>query len=78
MSLYIKKGCLKKWQDDSTDQKTVYVNVYEAGKCSVLAAPDEDVAEELAQIVCDMLIQASQQDGICKPAPGKAKRQKTA
>ncbi len=30
----------------------------DAGKCSVLAAPDEEVAEELADVVCQMLLEA--------------------
>ena len=35
-----------------------------AGKCSVLAAPDAEVAEELADIVCGMLSEALQHDHI--------------
>jgi dihydroneopterin aldolase len=58
LSLYIRRECLKRWKDDGSDQTTVYVNVYETGKCSVLAAPDADVAEELADVVCDMLLEA--------------------
>lgn len=64
LSLYIRRECLKTWREDGSDQTTVYVNVYEAGKCSVLAAPDADVAEELADVVCDMLLEALQQDHI--------------
>jgi len=64
LSLYIRRECLTRWKDDGSDQTTVYVNVYEAGKCSVLAAPDAEVAEELADIVCDMLMEAFQQDHI--------------
>jgi ABC-type uncharacterized transport system YnjBCD substrate-binding protein len=44
-----------------TSQSTVYVNVYEAGKCSVLAVPDIAVAEELADVVSDMLLDAFKQ-----------------
>jgi hypothetical protein len=43
LSLYIRRECLTKWKDDGSDQTTVYVNVYSSGKCSVIAAPDEEV-----------------------------------
>ena len=81
MSLYIRRECLKTWRDDGSDQTTVYVNVYETGKCSVLAAPDVDVAEELADVVCDMLVGAFQQDHIRIPvdfaAQPSSKKQRT-
>eukprot|EP00277_Geminigera_cryophila_P003922 CAMPEP_0179431410 /NCGR_PEP_ID=MMETSP0799-20121207/16305_1 /TAXON_ID=46947 /ORGANISM="Geminigera cryophila, Strain CCMP2564" /LENGTH=628 /DNA_ID=CAMNT_0021208323 /DNA_START=186 /DNA_END=2073 /DNA_ORIENTATION=+ len=64
LSLYVRRECLTQWKDDGSDQTTVYVNVYEAGKCSVLAAPDAEVAEELADIVCGMLFEALQHDHI--------------
>ena len=64
LSLYIRRECLTTWKDDGSDQTTVYVNVYEAGKCSVLAAPDADVAEELADVVCNMLLDALQHEHI--------------
>ena len=48
-----------------THTHTVYVNVYETGKCSVLAAPDAVVAEELADIVCEILLDAYQQANMC-------------
>ncbi|MGB1594310.1 MAG: hypothetical protein ACPIOQ_16260 [Promethearchaeia archaeon] len=64
LSLYIRRECLARWKEDGSDQTTVYVNVYETGKCSVLAAPDVEVAEELADVVCGMLLEAFQQDHI--------------
>mmetsp|Transcript_28303 Transcript_28303/g.44144 ORF Transcript_28303/g.44144 Transcript_28303/m.44144 type:complete len:594 (-) Transcript_28303:449-2230(-) len=55
LSLYIKREALKSWpQESHTDQASVYVNVYEGGKCSVLAVPNYEVAEELADVVSDM------------------------
>jgi hypothetical protein len=47
----------------------VYVNVYEAGKCSVLAVPDIAVAEELADVVSDMLLDAFKQVQNPRPKP---------
>lgn len=79
LSLYIRREALKSWVEDGSDQTTVYVNVYEAGKCSVLAAPDANVAEELAGVVSNMLLDAYQQDHIrvdVEPDQ-KNKRQKT-
>ena len=39
ISLYIRKECLKLWSYENNEQSTVYVNVYEAGKCSVRHPP---------------------------------------
>uniref|UniRef100_A0A7S0Y0T7 Uncharacterized protein n=1 Tax=Hemiselmis andersenii TaxID=464988 RepID=A0A7S0Y0T7_HEMAN len=82
ISLYIRKECLKLWSQENNEQQTVYVNVYEAGKCSVLAVPDLNVAEELADVVSDMLFDAFEQDGIgiaVQPQPaGGGKRKRSA
>mmetsp|Transcript_31608 Transcript_31608/g.49517 ORF Transcript_31608/g.49517 Transcript_31608/m.49517 type:complete len:214 (+) Transcript_31608:1641-2282(+) len=64
LSLYIRREALATWVEDHSEQTSVYVNVYEAGKCSVLAAPNVTVAEELVDVVSDMLYDAYQQDHI--------------
>eukprot|EP00960_Hanusia_phi_P028577 747479-Hanusia_phi.AAC.4 len=67
----------KKDDDLDNHQDNVYVNVYESGvtilflffqshrslpgKCSVLAVPDTEVAEELADVVSGMLYEALRQ-----------------
>eukprot|EP00286_Rhodomonas_abbreviata_P026952 CAMPEP_0181296974 /NCGR_PEP_ID=MMETSP1101-20121128/4987_1 /TAXON_ID=46948 /ORGANISM="Rhodomonas abbreviata, Strain Caron Lab Isolate" /LENGTH=654 /DNA_ID=CAMNT_0023401869 /DNA_START=232 /DNA_END=2193 /DNA_ORIENTATION=+ len=79
LSLYVRKECLKRWPSSDADQTSVYVNVYEAGKCCVLAAPNQEVAEELADIVSDMLWTALNQDDIRLQGPvdeGGGKRKK--
>jgi len=81
LSLYIRREALSSWCGENSDQTTVtvYVNVYEAGKCSVLAAPDAKVAEELAEVVSKMLLSAYQQDHIRVEVERdtKTKRQRT-
>uniref|UniRef100_A0A7S0F1Y4 Uncharacterized protein n=1 Tax=Hanusia phi TaxID=3032 RepID=A0A7S0F1Y4_9CRYP len=78
LSLYIRTSCLLTWKkDDDLDnhQDNVYVNVYESGKCSVLAVPDTEVAEELADVVSGMLYEAlRQQPGISEEIQSTKRR----
>lgn len=40
------------------NQKNVYINVYQTGKCTMSSTPDVDVTEELADIATRLLYEA--------------------
>lgn len=46
------------WPVTCAGQAAVHVNVYESGKCSIMSVPSVEVAEELADVVTDLLMEA--------------------
>eukprot|EP00802_Teleaulax_amphioxeia_P026114 Tamp_27115.p1 GENE.Tamp_27115~~Tamp_27115.p1 ORF type:complete len:148 (+),score=18.13 Tamp_27115:231-674(+) len=67
LSLYIRRECLTTWKDDGSDQTTVYVNVYETGKCSVLAAPGKISQQVLAFLhLCRYHTRALTFENVCQ------------
>lgn len=64
MSIYVRRECLSQWPAHNAEMNSIYVNVYESGKCTVLAAPSEEVANELADIVSSILHTALEQPNI--------------
>jgi len=61
LSLYIRKDCLKLWPAGANiaghSLGEVYVNVYESGKCSIMSVPSVEVAEEVANLVTDLVME---------------------
>jgi hypothetical protein len=68
LSLYIRKECLTLWPTDHAGQATVYINVYESGKCSMMSVPSIEVAEQVADVVTGLLLEAYENTSGVVPA----------